>query len=83
MPKPVPPPKETFSWKTLLRLSMWLTGAAMVFYGTLLAQGYLSTDPRFTLECTAQATKPCPAIEVKGAVYTNPVRLQSVFISKK
>lgn len=79
MPKPVPPPKETLSWKTLLRVSMWLAILGVVFYGAKLAEGYLSADPRFLLKCAPQSTKPCPAIEVKGAVYTNPARLQTIF----
>jgi hypothetical protein len=58
---------------------MWLAILGGAFYGAKLAEGYLSSDPRFLLNCAPQSAKPCPAIDVKGAVYTNPVRLQTVF----
>jgi cell division protein FtsQ len=82
MPRPITPEKKTFFSRTRLglwlRVSVWVIGAAGLAYAGKEANAFLMHDPRFELACEPQ-TPNCVALEIRGAVYANRARLQSVF----
>lgn len=70
MPKPPATPKPRFTWRGAARVVMWLVILFCVAWGAKSVNAFLLHDPRFELQ---------PKVEIHGAVYTNPARIQSVF----
>jgi len=78
MPRPLPPPKPKFGWRMLLRLVVWTGVLCGVAWGSLEMSSFMGDDPRFDLQCSATAPA-CPGLEIRGAVYADRARIQSVF----
>lgn len=69
MPRVPEPKKPKVNFRLILRVCVWgalLAGAA---FATKEVRSFLITDPRFRFE----------RMEIRGAVYTNPGRIQNVF----
>jgi cell division protein FtsQ len=69
VPKPVAPPKPKFNVRIALRVTLWcliLAGAAV---GAKEVRSFLVNDARFHFE----------KLEIRGTVYTNRARLESLF----
>src|SRR5579862_1480950 len=79
MPKPLPPPKPKMTWRRAVRLTIWALAVAGAAWGAKSVNSFLLRDPRFELECPAGAAAACASLEIRGAVYANRARLQSVF----
>lgn len=78
MPKPLAPPKPKFNLRLGVRVMLWLIVVAGLAWAGKEANSFLLSDPRFEMACEpAQAA--CAALEIRGAVYTNKQRIQSVF----
>ncbi len=69
MPKPVAAPKPRISWRLWLRIGAWSLVAAGAAFGARQVNSFLLRDPHFGLS----------SLEIRGAVYANRARLQSVF----
>jgi len=69
MPRAVAPQKSSVSRRLWLRVIGWSAVAAGFAFGAREVDAFLLHDPRFALE----------NLEIRGAVYTNNARIQSVF----
>lgn len=69
MPRALAPPKKNPGWRLWLRLAAWSIVAASLALGAREVDSFLLRDPRFGLE----------NLEIRGAVYSNRARVQSVF----
>lgn len=78
MPKPPAPPKPRFSWRTALRVTVWLGVFAGLAWGAKEAQSFLLQDPRFELRCDP-TEHTCASLEIRGAVYASRYRIAQVF----
>lgn len=78
MPKPPAPPKPKLSWRTALRISIWLGVFAGLAWGANEAHSFLLRDPRFELRCDP-AERTCGSLEIRGAVYASRYRIAQVF----
>jgi len=78
VPKPPAPPKPKFSWRTALRVTVWLSVFAGLAWGAKQAHSFLLSDPRFELRCDP-AERTCASLEIRGAVYANHYRIAQVF----
>jgi cell division protein FtsQ len=78
MPRPLAPPKPKLTWRRAARLLVWAVIVAGIAWGGKSVNSFLLHDPRFELECPA-ATPSCADLEIHGAVYASPARIQSVF----
>ena len=82
MPRPIAPERKPFFSKSRfglwLRISVWAVAAAGVAFAAKETNAYLIHDPHFELACEAAAPN-CASLEIRGAVYANRARLQSVF----
>jgi cell division septal protein FtsQ len=61
-----------------MRVFVWSAGVAGVAFAAREANAFLMHDPRFELVCASTSTN-CVSLEIRGAVYANRARLQSVF----
>jgi cell division protein FtsQ len=78
VPKPPAPPKPKFSWRTALRIAVWLSVFAGLAWGASEAHSFLLRDPRFELRCDP-AERTCASLEIRGAVYASRYRIAQVF----
>lgn len=78
MPRPIPPPKPKLTWRRAAGLLVWAVIVAGIAWGGKSVNSFLLHDPRFELECPP-ATPSCANLEIHGAVYASPARIQSVF----
>jgi len=69
MPKPPAPPKPRVNFRLIGRICVWAVVVAALAFGARQVHAFLITDPRFRLE----------KLEIRGNVYTNLTRVQSVF----
>jgi cell division protein FtsQ len=70
MPKPPAPPKPKFTWRQVVRWSMWVVIFGALAWSAKTVNAFLVHDPRFDLE---------PTLEIHGAVYANRARIRNVF----
>jgi cell division protein FtsQ len=70
MPKPLAPVKPKLNARMGLRVLLWLGVAAGLAFGAKETNAFLLSDPRFGME---------GQLEIRGAVYANKQRIQSVF----
>lgn len=70
MPRPIAPAKPKFTWRSAARVSMWAIIAGALAWSATEVKAFLLRDPRFNLQ---------PNLEIRGAIYANRARIQSVF----
>lgn len=78
MPRPLPPSQSKLTWRRAARVIVWTVIVAGVAFGAKTVNSFLLHDPRFELECPAGKAS-CADLEIHGAVYASPARIQSVF----
>jgi cell division protein FtsQ len=78
VPRQPVPAKPKLTWRRAFRLVMWSVIAAGIAWGGRSVNSFLLHDPRFELQCPANAPS-CANLEIRGAVYASPARIQSVF----
>lgn len=78
MPRQPVPAKPKLTWRRTFRLVMWSVIVAGIAWGGRSVNSFLLHDPRFELQCPANAPS-CANLEIHGVVYASPARIQSVF----
>jgi cell division protein FtsQ len=78
MPKPLAPVTPKINARLVVRVVTWLGVAAGLAWGGREANLFLLNDARFEMECGAGVTT-CAALEIRGVVYTNRQRIESIF----
>jgi cell division protein FtsQ len=79
VPKPLPPPKQKLlNWRMGMRVIAWAGILAGAAWGSREVNSFLLRDSRFQLAC-GDTEPACANLEIRGVMYANRARIQSVF----